>query len=296
MKRASLVFGAIVLLTNCLPILAEAPVGVDSREIKILLRTEAFEGPEDFFESSLATLRVLAAERKVALREPGGEPKVKTRELRYFDTRDFALRSQGWLLRQRVKVRGDRIADTSELAFKFSSSIRGKTAAASVSAADSYQSDEEFEEDIIPVAENGPWQSRYARRCKVKGLPVFERPSLSELLEIYPSLAEVGLPAETKFETVGGPILERRIQPGYLDFGNGVLADLEITWFEDADGQALAAEFSYDYEIGGSKSSVPSLWASLQFLPALHLALGDTWQPGLGKTALVYEQAGFQKP
>ncbi len=296
MKRTILVIAAIVILANCLPILAEAPVGVNSREIKILLRTDAFEGPEDFFESSLGILRALASERKVTLREPGGEQKVKTREIRYFDTPDFALRSQGWLLRQRVKVRKERMADTAELAFKFNSSIRGKTAEASVSAADSYASDEEFEEDIIPVAEDGPWQSRYARRCKVKGLPVFDRPSLAQLLEIYPSLSQAGLPEETEFETVGGPILERRIQPGYLDFGNGVMADLDLTWFEDAEGRALAAEISYDYEIGGSKSSVPSLWASLQFLPALHLALGDSWQPGLGKTSLVFEKAGYQKP
>ncbi len=296
MKRATLVFTAIVLLSNCLPLLAQAPAGVNSREIKILLRTDAFEGPEAFFESSLETLRALASERKVKLREPGGEPKVKTREIRYFDTPDFALRSQGWLLRQRVKVRGERKAETAELALKFKSSIRGKVAAASVSAADSYASDEEFEEDIIPVAEDGPWQSRYARRCKVKGLPVFESPLLAQLLEIFPSLSEATLPANAKLETIGGPILERRIQPGYLDFGNGVMADLEVTWFEDAEGHALAAEISYDYEIGGNKSSVPSLWASLQFLPALHLALGDTWQPGLGKTSLVYERAGFKKP
>ena len=296
MKRATLVLAAIVLLANCLPLLAEAPVGVNSREIKILLRTDAFDGPEDFFESGLETLRALARERKVTLREPGGEHTVKTREIRYFDTSDFALRSQGWLLRQRVKVRKDRKADTAELAFKFNTSIRGKAAEASVSAAESYASDEEFEEDIIPVAEEGPWQSRYARRCKVKGLPVFDRPTLSQLLEIYPSLSEAELREETEFETVGGPILERRIQPGYLDFGNGIMADLDLTWFEDAEGVALAAEISYDYEIGGSKSSVPSLWASLQFLPALHLALGDSWQPGLGKTSLIYERAGFQKP
>ena len=85
MKRATLVFTAIVLLSNCLPLLAQAPAGVNSREIKILLRTDAFEGPEAFFESSLETLRALASERKVKLREPGGEPKVKTREIRYFD-------------------------------------------------------------------------------------------------------------------------------------------------------------------------------------------------------------------
>ncbi len=286
----------IALMVLSASVSATATSEIDSREIKILLQPEAFEDSDAFFAESIDMLRELASERGVRLREPGGEAKVKTREIRYFDTDDFALRSRGWVLRQRVKTRGERRADYAELAFKFSSSLRGVASDASVSAAPSYDADEEFEEDVHPVDEDGPWRTRFARRCKVDNLPIFESPSVGELSAIYPGLAKTGLPPETRLETVGGPVLETRVQPGYLDFGDGVTGDLDLTWLTDESGEVLAAEISYDYPFLSSTRSVQSIWASLQFLPAMRVAIGEKWQPGSGKTAIVYERAGYQKP
>ncbi len=286
----------IALLTLAAPVSATATSEIDSREIKILLDPGAFEDSGAFFEESLDMLRSLAAERGVRLREPGGEAKIKTREIRYFDTEDFALRSNGWVLRQRLKTRGERKADYAELAFKFSSSLRGIASEASVSAQGSYDADEEFEEDIHPVAEDGPWRTRFARRCKVDNLPVFESPRVGEVAEIFPGIAATGLSPDTRLATVGGPLTETRIQPGYLDFGDGVTGDLDLTWLTDASGEVLAAEISYDYPFLSNTRSVQSIWASLQFLPAMHQALGEKWQPGSGKTSIVYERAGYQNP
>jgi hypothetical protein len=274
---------------------AEEPPDLDSREIKVLLRPDAFEDADDFFEKSLNLIRNLAAEKKVRFHEPV-EAKVKTREIRYFDTEDFALRAKGWTLRQRLKTRGERRADHAELAIKFRSSDRGAVMNADISVDPKYTSKDEFEEDIHPVEVDGPWRSSYARRSKIENLPVFESPSIADVASIFPSLAEHGLDSELQLVSVGGPFIEKRMQPGYLDFGGAVLADVEITWLENAAGEAIVGEISYDYSFTEKKSSVASIWASLQFLPSLRLALGEAWQPGSGKTSFIFERAGYQNP
>jgi len=294
----------LALLSAIVALLAIGPVAparaaklakIDSREVKILLRAEAFDSSATFFLKSLELLRALSSAQSIDFHETSAAT-MKTREIRYFDTEDFALRRKGWILRQRVKTRGSRRADHAELALKFRSSIRETVVEAGVEADSRYVSKTAFEEDIHPVEEKGPWRSTYARRCKIKDLPIWEAPTISDVGGIFPAIGRIGLDPSEGLEAVGGPLLEKRIDPGYLDFGNGVMADVEIAWLQEPSGKGVVGEISYKYPFLKNSGSVSSIWASLQFLPALRKSLGEAWQPGSGKTSFIFERAGYQKP
>ncbi len=270
-------------------------LGPDSREAKLLLAGERFAQREQAFVAYWALVRKVAAEQGVKVRPRYKGAREKRREVTFWDTADHSLRRRGYALRTRRKVRGGTPASELEYALKLRSPDLAVAAQADVGAP-GLRVDEELEEDLTSAPDApGGIRRLYARRVKLK----MERsvPStVGGFAELFPVLATLGLPLETALAPVGGAIDERRVSPGKLDFGQRLVATLDLTVWLDSAGRPLIAEVSYDHPIREPAAQPqPATERVRTFLGALRAASqGWVATEGMTKTAFTYGRVASQ--
>ena len=107
----------------------------------------------------------------------------------------------------------------------------------------------EMEADISPYGIKYSWAIKVKPKVEDYGLfaDLFE-PSLESYAALYPHLLDIGLPADTVVEPVGGlTVLEEKIEPAILVLDCGAEMEVAFSTFF-IKGEALVAEVSYDFD------------------------------------------------
>ncbi len=258
---------------------------IKSREYKIMLDHRAFGDRESAVNAFWEETADFA--RSTGISADGTFDGTKERTIVFLDTGNFTLNENGFILRRRGKVGGDKV----EYTLKCRSDDRYIAAARDVrKGEDGSDADPKFEEDIAV-----PFRSRFSHSNSVKVRADREIPStLKAAARLFPVLGGLQrdrliCPPETPLISVNNVQAFERVFDGpTLDFGPLKATVALILWSNGATGRPLVAEFSfrYDAQNDGDVSAAVAESAMKFFLLLQRL---DWCRPtGMTKTEYVY--------
>jgi hypothetical protein len=266
-------------------------------EAKLILKPDRFTSVQsfrDFGKIVRQTAKQLGIgfieDKKASLR-----PEI--REIIFFDTPDFSLYSNAFILRRRVSyVDGFPVGDP-EIVFKFRHPNEDAATALDVRPKIEGKYRIKFKAEALPLKEGvGGYRILYSHNCQF-GLSQTHQPdklSMATLDRIFPALADLGREGERVGPVNEGIVEEVLLPLGQLDFGKGVLAKCDIgLWRTRGEHLPLVGEFAFQAKFDRredvaekQRKLAAQFYITLQHEVAGWLALGVT------KTGMVYRLKG----
>jgi len=267
---------------------------ISSREYKLMLNAAKFAGDEDQLNAAAGALwRDLAAIIVPSAVAVSGTDDIerKRRQVRFFDTRDTWLRSNDYVVRERVDLEhAER-----ELTLKFRHPDRFISQDRDMTPADGLEADLKFEEDIKP-----PFQALYSFSSTVLVKEGTALETLKDVSRLYPGLAEAvdEFPKAEPLSVVGGFTAYERVIKGtsfQIRKDPEVCACCSLTlWYDSEAGDTpVVAEFSFKYEDEKEAYTAKMARRAYDAFMDIQARLGDWIDPrSMTKTAYIYAQAG----
>lgn len=266
--------------------------GVDSREYKLLLRTDAFadrdEAVATFWERIVAIAKANKIDVTVEPRQP------KKRWVEYLDTEDSSLRANGYIFRLREKA-GAQAGSKRTLTLKFRSHDLQRSVAVKIQPLKGKEKDRKckLEEDIVAFGESKFSHSASTKLKGVVGLSWVK--DISKVFDTTPPLPD---PEKSLGRVNGFRAYEVKIEGPTLTF-DGQAAETSLTLWSQCSAQdpLVVAEFSYT--LGGDEKC-PAAGAEQgsrnEAADRFHQTLQDelkSWidPQGITKTTFVYQHA-----
>jgi hypothetical protein len=218
MRLARVCLACVCLALIGSPALAKAPT-FEAREYKILLAPGPFADPAAGMGKAWSEARKVAESLGLKVKEESLQPE-DDRFVAFLDTKDFAIRKSGHILRvRRSKDFGRKGLEgrTGELTFKFRSPKPAAAGASAVAPAPGVEGETSCEED----ASYRPAGVRvvYSKSAQVEtdDLPPC---TVDGFAKVFAGVAALGLPAGAPLGRVRGvAVREVRVKPGKVDFG-----------------------------------------------------------------------------
>lgn len=261
------------------------------REYKILLRPEQFYAPKrfaDYWDEVDIVARKLGVE--VTTNKRAFDRQV--REVLFYDTPNFDLYRNSFILRKRTFYDDGWPRPEHELAVKFRSPDRAKAGAVDMVPRMVGAAEVKFKEELLPLkTELGGMRSLYSHNCVVISPNVVLNQGVRNILDVFPAMKMVDMDQDSKIDLVNNMAVEEiQVDPGYFDFGHGFAAKATIAiWRDRASESSLVGEFAfqakfqhYDDVHHKAERLSEDFFRSLQTLAPEWVQLGTT------KTAMIY--------
>ncbi|MDQ0346935.1 hypothetical protein [Ancylobacter vacuolatus] len=261
-------------------------------ECKILLRPERFFDPHQF-EVYWHKLGLIAPEFKVGVTTNKDGFKRQVREVLFYDTPDYDLYRNAFILRKRTFYTDGWPEPEHELTLKFRHPDLAVAAAVDVVPHLSGHADIKFKEELLPLKDSlGGMRSLYSHNCVLLSPGLVLNEGLERITTVFPELAE-HCPAD-KAATISLvnnlPVEEVQVNVGSFDFGHGLTAKATIAvWRDRATESAIIGEFAfqakfdrYDALHAKARERAEAFFKAAQTRAPEWVKLGAT------KTALVY--------
>jgi hypothetical protein len=265
---------------------------IQYREYKIILQPQHFATPQafpDFWE----IVRKTAKKFDVKVHENEDAFLNQVREVLFFDTADFDLYKNHFILRLRTNYKNGWPQGIPELTFKYRHPEFKQSAAVDVRpATPGGIARIKFKEELLPLRETlGGVRSIFSHNCVLakprEGLEM----ALKDLAATFPAIHQLGADRESPVRLVNDIAVEEiQVDVGELHFGHGfngktTIAVWRMRKYEKAFCGEFAFQCKFDSEDGLHKSS---LTRADDFYKALQAAAPDWVSLGTTKTALVY--------
>ena len=267
-------------------------------ETKIILKGDRFSSAECF--NSFAKLVKRAAESAdIGFSRKGfKDERPRIREVLFFDTADFRLYNNAFILRRRQDyVDGFAVGDP-EVVFKFRHPDLQTAAQMDVrpNIAGNYRV--KFKAEALPLKDQiGGFRMLYSHNVEfpLSAVHSGDKRSMPALLRGLPALRCLKTSETDTIELVNATAVEEVLQDlGMLDFGKGVSAKADISvWRTRGDQKQLVGEFAFQCKFkrkdelhAVAMKRCEQFFVSLQWVAQDWLALGST------KTGAVYRLKG----
>jgi hypothetical protein len=263
---------------------------VGSREYKLMLRASKFKGDEEkLLEVASGLWADLAAILVPHALSVSGTTHIEhtRREVRFLDTAGKWLRSNDYVVRERVGI------DETErvVTLKFRHPDRYISQGRDMNPADGFKPDLKFEEDIKPE-----FLKLYSFSSNTVVPGETRLATLADVAAIYPYLPKAvdAFPETEKLDVVGGFTAYELVIKGtsfQIRKNPETLAECSLTiWYsEKTDTNPVVAEFSFKYEDSEEGYSAKMSKRAYDAFMALQSQLGDWLNPkSMTKTAYVY--------
>jgi hypothetical protein len=267
-------------------------------EAKLILKPDRFTSVESFREFGRLVQRT-AKSLKVGFvtgAKIGLRPDV--REIIFFDTPDFRLYNNAFILRRRIMyVDGFPVGDP-EIVFKFRHPNEQKAAALDVRPNISGEYQIKFKAEELPLKDQiGGCRVLYSHNC-VFGLSQMhdaDKTAMGTLAHVFPALSTLKTSDSEKVLLVNEGIIEEvLLELGELDFGKGVVAKSNVAlWRTRGEHMPLVGEFAYQVKFERkeevhqkAKKHCEQFFITLQQDVQEWICLGTT------KTGMVYRLKG----
>jgi hypothetical protein len=280
---------------------------LDSTEYKMLINLADYS-PELLWE----LMKEAAAETGVTIHEEDEPMKRKYREVQYIDNEFGMMSNFGYVLRYRQKFEdfvalgsSDNVHDSKyDVTIKFRDSDLQKSLSIPLSVGEKFADIEkgpEMEADISPFGIKYSWAIKVKPKVKDWGefSDLFDS-SIESYSELYPALLDIGLPADTVINPVGGlTILEEKVEPAIMVLSCG--AEMEVAFSKFfMDGVELVSEASFDfdteYEVKDAdgnevekKMTLEDFKQTEAFYKAILVRYNERLNFGWSKTKFVYD-------
>ena len=267
-------------------------------EVKLILKPDRFVSVDSFREFGKLMQRTAKNVGVGFVSDPKAGRRPDIREITFFDTPDFRLYNNAFILRRRISyVDGFPIGDP-EMVFKFRDADEQKVAAMDVrpNIAGAYRI--KFKVEVLPPKEEiGGIRLLYSHNC-VFGLSQMhdaDKNSMGTLAHVFPALAGLKKSDDEKVTLVNEGIVEEvLLELGELDFGKGVTAHCNVAlWRTRGEHMPLVGEFAYQAKFS-REEDVAEKPKKLheQFFVSLQRDVQDWVALGTTKTGMVYRLKG----
>lgn len=265
---------------------------IQYREYKIILQAQHFQTAQAFVDF-WQVVKKTAKKFDVKVRENDDAFLSHVREVLFFDTADFDLYKNHFILRLRTNYKNGWPDGIPELTFKYRHPDFKTSAGIDVRpATPGGIARIKFKEELLPLRETlGGVRSIFSHNCVLakprEGLEV----ALRDLTSSFPAIHQVGADHETPLRLVNDVAVEEvQVNIGELHFGGGfngktTLAVWRTRKYEKAFCGEFAFQCKFDNEDDLHKSS---LRRADDFYKALQLEAPNWVSLGTTKTALVY--------
>jgi hypothetical protein len=269
-------------------------------ECKLILKPDEFTTPKAFHK--FGKLVALAAkERGIKYdtsKAAGTRPQI--REVEFFDTKDFRLYNNAFILRRRVRYEDGFPLGPPEIVFKFRHPDPQTAADLDIRPNIPGKYRIKFKAEALPLKDQyGGYRLLFSHNVQ---FPITEAPqaddtALPTLASIFPPLKSMRTQGKKidRVAMVNHTIVEEVLQDlGSLDFGKGVTANANVAlWRTRGEHKVLVGEFAFEVKFArGSdlhdkaRQRVAKFFVHLQQICQAWIYLGAT------KTAMVYRLKG----
>jgi hypothetical protein len=267
-------------------------------EAKLILKPDRFTSVESFRDFGKIVKHTAKKVDVGFIQDREAELRPEIREIIFFDTFDFRLYNNAFILRRRISyVDGFPVGDP-EIVFKFRHPDEQQATAMDVRPKISGKYRIKFKAEALPLKDRvGGYRILYSHNCQVglSQLPAADRTSMATLVKVFPALAAVKKDDGEKISLVNEGIVEEVLLPlGQLDFGKGIVAKCDIgLWRTRGEHKSLVGEFAFQVkfedreEVGGKQKKLAA-----EFYLALQQDVKDWLALGVTKTGTVYRLKG----
>ncbi len=261
------------------------------REYKILLRPECFTAPERFHDY-WHTIRHIAKECDVDVTTNEHAFHQKIREVLFYDTPEFDLYRNAFILRKRTFYKDGWPERDHELTVKFRHPDMESAAAVDIHPRLEGKAEIKFKEELLPLKnELGGMRSLYSHNCVLTTPNIVLNQGLEDVSKVFPAMAKIDVSPKTKIDLVNNVAVEEvQVDPGHFDFGHGLEAKATIAiWRNRASETSLVGEFAFQAkfhrldELHGKARE-----RSEKFFRAVQTHAPEWVQLATTKTAMVY--------
>lgn len=281
------IFIGILLFTAFTPTKGEtALVPPESREMKLLLKTNFFADRATGYQKYWSIVKEVAAEQAVGVQDNEDPFTEEVKKVTYYDTRNMDLTKNDYILRQRIKITDGKPASNCDLTLKYRTTGRTSISSDAVKTAEPYQPSISFQEDYVGYLHGvvGKAESEVSLSHTIKKIPVSEGKNLGYYATYFPVLATLGIQPDEPLHLINGvSVREYKVSPGELDFG-GMKGEVAISlWFNYETGDPITAEISWECPIAPSAAAAKAE----VFFKALQTKTCDLLYPGQMKTRFI---------
>jgi len=269
-------------------------------ESKLILKGDRFTSVDSFEDFAKLVKRTAKQVDIDFSRKDFRDDKPRIREVLFFDTPDFRLYNNAFILRKRTDyVDGFAVGDP-EIVFKFRHPDLQKAADVDVRPQIAGDHRIKFKSEVLPLKnELGGVRTLYSHNAQfpLSHVHAADRAALATLVRLLPPLRAIKASGNEKVELVSHTAIEEvLLDVGMFDFGKGVQAKANVAvWRTRGDEKQLVGEFAYqckfereDQRHALAMKRAEQLFILLQEPASDWLALGTT------KTGTVYRLKGNQ--
>jgi len=267
-------------------------------EAKLILKPDQFTSVQSFRDFGKIVKRAAKEVGVGFMPDAASESRPEIREILFWDTSDFRLYNNAFILRRRVSyVDGFPIGDP-EIVFKYRHPDEQKATEMDVRPKIAGKYRIKFKAEALPLKnEVGGYRILYSHNCQFGLSQVHDadKMSMQTVMKILPALAALKKSDEERISLVNGGIVEEVLLPlGQLDFGKGQVGKCDISlWRTRGEHRSLVGEFAFQVNFP-SRESVAEKPKKLaeQFYITLQYAVKDWLAMGVTKTGMVYRLNG----
>ncbi|MFK8251503.1 hypothetical protein [Ancylobacter terrae] len=261
------------------------------REYKILLRPERFFDPHQF-EVYWKKVCAIADDLKVGVTTNKDAFKRQVREVLFYDTPDYDLYRNAFILRKRTFYTDGWPDRDHELTLKFRHPDLKQAAAVDVTPHLQGVANIKFKEELLPLKEKiGDFRSLYSHNCVLLSPGLVLDHGLEHIATTFPSVRDFCKTDGTSIALVNDKAVEEvQVNVGTFEFGRDLTAKATIAlWRERASETSLIGEFAFQakferYDALHQKAKT----RSEEFFKAVQMQASEWVQLGTTKTAIVY--------
>ena len=267
-------------------------------EAKLILKPDRFVSVESFRDFGKLVQRTAKKLGVGFVTDPKIGRRPDIREIIFFDTPNFRLYNNAFILRRRIAYVDGFPAGDPEMVFKFRHPDGQKAAALDVrpNIAGAYRI--KFKAETLPLKDEiGGCRVLYSHNC-VFGLSQMhdaDKNSMGTLAHVFPALAAVKKSDDEQVSLVNEGIVEEvLLELGELDFGKGVLGKCNVAlWRTRGEHMPLVGEFAYQLKFDREENlQEKSKKLNEQFYITLQQDVQDWISLGTTKTGMVYRLKG----
>jgi hypothetical protein len=267
-------------------------------EAKLILKPDRFTSVDSFRDFGKLVQRTAKNLKVGFIADPETGLRPEVREIIFFDTPDFRLYNNAFILRRRITYVDGFPAGDPEMVFKFRHPDLQKAAALDVrpKIAGKYQI--KFKAEALPLKDElGGYRILYSHNCQfgLSQMHDADKTSMGTLAHVFPALAVLKKEDTEKVSLVNEGIVEEVLLPlGQLDFGKGIVTKCDVAlWRTRGEHMPLVGEFAFQAKFE-RKEEVHQQVKELveQFFVTLQQDVSDWISLGTTKTGMVYRLKG----
>lgn len=267
-------------------------------EAKLILKPDRFTSVDSFRQFGALVQRTAARTGVGFIPDPEASQRPEVREILFFDTPDFRLYNNAFILRRRVTYVDGFPAGDPEIVFKYRHPDEKAATAVDVRPKIAGKHRIKFKAEALPLKDEvGGYRLLYSHNCQfgLSQMHDADKLSMDTLLKALPALKALKTSSGERLGLVNGGIVEEVLLPlGQLDFGKGQVGKCDISlWRTRGEHLPLVGEFAFQVKFA-NRASVAAKPKKLvaQFYIALQQDVKDWLALGVTKTAMVYRLKG----